>query len=61
MGFFKDKAAEIKRDATSSNPADIERAADTLAYALAEGGGNALQNLDALTRAMQENNKKGRR
>ncbi|MFF7851907.1 hypothetical protein ACFZDF_30610 [Streptomyces sp. NPDC007910] len=58
MGFFKDKAAEIQRDAHSTDPADIQRAADTLSYVLAEGGGTTLQTLQALTQATEENNRR---
>ncbi|AVI00044.1 hypothetical protein C5L38_33730 (plasmid) [Streptomyces sp. WAC00288] len=60
MGFFRDKAAEFTRDIHSTNPADQERAADTLVYVLKEGAGDMLENMDALTRAIKENKKNGK-
>lgn len=56
MNFLQNIADSIKDDITSGETDRIERAADTLVYALLEGPGTTAQNLDDVTRAATNKN-----
>jgi hypothetical protein len=53
MGFFKNKADSIQADVASGNTARVEQAARDIVHAMLEGAGTHAQNLDALTRAVE--------